>query len=265
MQIKEKILSALLPSYLCQRVILDPESTALAQKLCPENFGRSLVLSKFIVAMPEVFLPNSLIRVAVVGGYRDEPEVLALRHIGYRVEVELFGIEDGMTFLDLNTPNGNTPTHAGEFDLILCSQVWEHIWNHNGALENILSLMNSGTYFWIASPASNRAHGSPFYFSAGFTAEYLANNLARVGLNIKSHGQIGTRRNYLATHTLPTWLSVSGHKLPPLYAFSEYRVLPRVFYRVRYLLNTIHLLFASEKIVADNKYVTESWVFANKI
>jgi hypothetical protein len=146
----------------------------------------------------------------------------------------------------------------------LCSQVWEHIWNHEVAVDNLLSIMNPGAYLWIASPTSNRAHGSPFYFSAGFTSEYFTNNLLKAGLEINSFGQIGSRRNYLATHMLPTWLSVNGHKFPLLSAFSEYRPIYRTLYSIRYLLVTISLLFASNKVTADNKYSTESWVMARK-
>ena len=264
MSMKSKFLSALFPSYGCERVIFDNKARNIAEKICPENFGRALVLSKFIVAVTEIFPIASIIRVAVVGGYRMEPEIRALQYLGFEVQVEVFGIEDNMIPLDLNVARSNTQKSKRNFDLVLCSQVWEHIWNHEVALDHLMSIMNRGTYLWIASPASNRAHGSPFYFCAGFTSEYFANNLSKVGLRINSYGQIGTRRNYLATHTLPTWLSVSGHRLPPLSAFSEYKTLYRVLYSIRYLLTTIDLLFTSNKVTADNKYATESWVMAWK-
>ncbi len=262
---KRNFISALFPSYGCERLILNAQAMAIARKLCPENFGRSLVLSNFIVAVSEVFPPELPIRVAVVGGYRNEPEVRALQYLGYFIEVELFGIEEEMKTLDLNLSRIAIPDSKEVFQLVLCSQVWEHIWHHEAAIENIVSLMSIGGYLWIGSPASNRAHGSPFYFSAGFTSEYFANNLARAGLSIRSQGQIGTRRNYLATHTLPTWLSVRGHRFPPLFAFSEYKLLHRTLYRVRYLVKTTHLLFTSTKLSADSKFITESWVMANKI
>ena len=261
---KSKILSALFPSYGCERVIFDDKARNIAKKLCPENFGRALVLSKFIVCVTEIFPIATIIRVAVVGGYRMEPEIRALQHLGFKVQVEVFGIEDNMIPFDLNIAQSYIPKSAENFDLVLCSQVWEHIWNHEVALDHLMSMMNQGSYLWIASPASNRAHGSPLYFSAGFTAEYFANNLVEAGLKINSFGQIGTRRNYLATHTLPTWLSVNGHKFPPFFAFSEYQPIYGTLYSIRYLLATISLLFASNKVIADNKYSTESWVMARK-
>lgn len=262
---KSKFLSALFPSYGCDGVYIDDKAMNIANKLCPENFGRSLVLAKFIVTVTEIFPTASTIRVAVVGGYRSEPEIRALQHLGFEVQVEVFGIEDNMIPLELNVAHSLIEKSAENFDLILCSQVWEHIWNHEVALGNLMSLMNKGNYLWLASPASNRAHGSPFYFSAGFTAEYLANNLSKAGLAISSLGQIGTRRNYLATHLLPAWLSISGHRMPPLSAFSEYKPIYRVLYSIRYLPKTFNLLFTSKKVTADNKFATESWVMARKV
>ena len=264
MSTRYKILSALFPSYGCESVSFDDKARNIAKKLCPENFGRALVLSKFIVTATEIFPMASIIRVAVVGGYSTEPEIRALQHLGFKVELEIFGVEDDMVRFDLNVSQSHTSNTIKKFDLVLCSQVWEHIWNHEVAVNNLVSIMNPGAYLWIASPTSNRAHGSPFYFSAGFTSEYFTNNLLKAGLEINSFGQIGSRRNYLATHMLPTWLSVNGHKFPLLSAFSEYRPIYRTLYSIRYLLVTISLLFASNKVTADNKYSTESWVMARK-
>ncbi len=264
MSTRYKFLSALFPSYGCERVVFDNKAKNIAKKICPENFGRALVVAKFIASISEIFPIKSVIRVAVVGGYSAEPEIRALQYLGFEVELEIFGIEDNMVKLDLNISQSHNSNTIKKFDLVLCSQVWEHIWNHKVALDNLISIMNTGAYLWIASPASNRAHGSPFYFSAGFTAEYFTNNLLKAGFEINSFGQIGSRRNYLATHTLPTWLSVNGHKFPPFFAFSEYRLIYRTVYSIRYLITTISLLFASNKVMVDNKYSTESWVMARK-
>ena len=55
---------------------------------------------------------------------------------------------------------------SGIFDLILCSQVWEHIWHHGNAFENIENLTSSGSYLWLASLASHRAtHSLPIWLS----------------------------------------------------------------------------------------------------
>ena len=256
------LLSSLFPSVDCNEKFIDSQINKIAFQLCPENFGRALVLTEFLVCIKEFFPKNSLIRVAVVGGYKTEPEIKALLHLGYSLQVQIYGIEEDMIRLDLNDMPQNLSLAKGNFDLVLCSQVWEHIWSHEAALMNLTSLMSKQSYLWLAAPASNRFHGSPQYFSAGFTSQYLTNNLSRVGLEVHSHGQLGTRRNYLATHTLPTWLSVKGHQFPLFLAFSEHKFAPRVLFSFRYLIKTFGLLLTSKKITTSSRFATESWAFA---
>lgn len=265
MLVKSKILTALFPSYGCEEVVFDDNTKEISKKICPGNFGRMLVLSKFIDNVMNIFPFESTIRVAVVGGYQIEPEIRALKQLGFRVESTIFGIEGNMTPMDLNVAGSLVEKSTRNFDLILCSQVWEHIWNHEAALDHLMSIMDQGTYLWITAPTSNRAHGSPLYFCAGFTAEYFVNNLSRVGLKINSYGQLGTRRNYLATHVLPAWLSIKGHRNPPFYAFSESKPIHRVLLSIRYFSKTIVLLFTSKKVTSDSKFATESWVMAKKV
>lgn len=256
------LLSSLFPSLDCDKKFIDIQIKKIAFKLCPENFGRALVLTEFLETIEEFFPKNSVIRVAVVGGYKTEPEIKALQHLGYSLQVQIYGIEEDMIQLDLNEMPQNLSLARGNFDLVLCSQVWEHIWNHEAALMNLTTLMSKQSYLWLAAPASNRFHGSPYYFSAGFTSQYLAKNLAQVGLEVHSHGQLGTRRNYLATHALPTWLSVKGHQFPLPLAFSEHRFVPRVLFSFRYLIKTFGLLLTSKKITTSSRFATESWAFA---
>jgi hypothetical protein len=245
-------------------IVLDHESKSLAFKLCPENFGRAVVLSQFIEQSKRIFNIRNSIKVAVVGGYDDEPEIRALKELGFTVDVSLFGIEENMNFLDLNNETSLSLKSFDRYDLILCSQVWEHIWNHESAFANLLKLMSKDSYLWLACPASNHAHGSPSYFSAGFTYEYLSRNVERLGLANIAGGQIGTPRNYRATHVLPTWLSVRGHSFPPLYAFEDKSLLSRLLHSMRYFLVNILFLSIAPTITDEVRFATESWVLAQK-
>lgn len=253
----------LTPGLLSELIVLDSVSKKLAFEIQPNNFGRAIVLTEFVREISEVFTPGSTIRVAVVGGYPSEPELRALSRLGYQAEVTIFGIESNMKYLNLNALS---ETSAGDkFDLILCSQVWEHIWNHGNAFQNLFSLMDSGTYLWLACPASNRAHGSPDFFSAGFTSGYFAKNLDFLGLTVISSGQLGTARNYRATHTMPEWLSLKSHRIPISNTFVGSKVLKQLIFTVRYLLRNIELHFFSGKITSNESFATESWILARKI
>lgn len=261
---KKKLYRFLFPRSSYKVIELDHESKSLALKLCSENFGRAVVLSQFIEQSKRIFIKNNSIRVAVVGGYENEPEIRALRELGFTVELNIFGIEENMHYLDLNNETSLSLNYFDKYDLILCSQVWEHIWNHESAFASLLKLMSKDSYLWLACPASNHAHGSPSYFSAGFTYEYLGLNVERLGLANIAGGQIGTPRNYRATHVLPTWLSVRGHSFPPLYAFEDKSLLSRLLHSMKYLFVNISFLSVAPTITDESRFATESWVLAQK-
>jgi hypothetical protein len=81
---------------------------------------------------------------------------------------------------------------SGKFNLIFCSRVWDHIWHHRNAFENIENLTSSGSYLWLASPASHRAtHSLPIWLSVKSLRQPLlhrfsgSNILARYILTFK--------------------------------------------------------------------------------
>lgn len=242
------------------------ESRFLAQAIYPENFARSLVIEEFIEFFKNSDLLNSSqLNVAVVGGSRNEPEIKVLRHMKIDVNLTLFGIDSDFEFLDLNIENPGFK--LSDFDLVLCSQVFEHIWNHQVALDNLKKLMNEKTYLWISCPSSNRPHGLSFYFAAGFTESFLVNNIINQELKVLASGTLGTRRIYRAIHTMPLWLSVRGHKFPPIWAFESHPYdkendFYRIIFSLRYLLRSFELLLFSGKITSDIRCASESWACA---
>jgi hypothetical protein len=260
--LSEKLYRFIFPRSYLRAIKLGNESKSLAFALCPENFGRAVVLAQFIEQTKGIFSSNRSIRIAVVGGSDDEPEIRALKALGFKLEVSIFGIEDNMHYLDLNSEPVITQTSYGKYDLILCSQVFEHIWNHESAFKILLGLTSKDSYLWLACPASNHPHGSPTYFSAGFTSEYLSLNINKIGLAIIAGGQIGTPRNYRATHVLPAWLSIRGHSFPPIYAFEGKSAHIRILLSLKYFFANVSFLGISPTITDEIEYATESWIFA---
>ena len=201
---------------------------------------------------------ESSLRVAVVGGNKFEPELAVLRKIA-KVELEVltYGIaEDADVFLDLNMPN-DVDEHG--FDIVLSSQVIEHVHNHEQFANNLAALSTPKTLYWVNCPASNFEHGSPDYFSAGFTSSYLARLLERSGLQVLHYGNLASKRNYLARHLYSLWLSAEETRNP-------LRYLRRV--GVRETLSTLaHWIWplAHISLIRENKdsrWGVESWVLA---
>lgn len=88
------------------------------------------------------FLP-SVRSVALVGGAPNEPELEIPNHTG-SISISFFGIEsfsgENFTYLDLNT---DSDIQQG-FDLVICSQVLEHVWHHEMAFDNLTKLVKPG-------------------------------------------------------------------------------------------------------------------------
>jgi SAM-dependent methyltransferase len=197
-------------------------------------------------------------KVAVIGGSESEPELTYISAIP-DVQIKFLGVEkmpqDLGDFISLDL-NERTSVNQ-EFDLILCSQVLEHIWNHSQAFENFYRLLNPDGLIWIGCPASNIAHGSPDYFSAGFTPDYISENLKSRKFEILHQQSIGSKRYYFLTHALQIWGSEKMHRYPVFFGFSKYY--PREF------LLRFYAFFLSKKVRYDLKFATETIVFARKL
>jgi 2-polyprenyl-3-methyl-5-hydroxy-6-metoxy-1,4-benzoquinol methylase len=77
----------------------------------------------------------------VIGGDRDDPEILALQGTGIEFTVRTLGIDEAADeHLDLNMRG----EHEAHYDLVLCSQVLEHVWDHEATFSNLAALVRPG-------------------------------------------------------------------------------------------------------------------------
>ena len=228
----------------------------------PSNAGRNWLLNIFTNRVVRLLESRVLLRVGVVGGTKTEPEIRELSKFANNIEIQTIGIEDSNHYLDLNLTKGITV--AERFDLVLCSQVFEHVWNQRNAFDALFDVVAPGGILWVNAPASNRAHGSPDYFSAGFTNSYFEKNLNLVGFEVIDSGSIGTKRNYIATHLLPYWLSVNSHRFPLLYIRNNTGKFKNSMLFLRYFFILFRLQFTSKRIHNSGPYLTESWVVAKR-
>jgi len=199
-------------------------------------------------------LPN-IRSVALVGGAPNEPELEIIKRAG-SIPVTFFGIEpfsdEAFVHLDLNIA---TDFQQG-FDLVICSQVLEHVWNHQMVFDNLAKLVKPGGFLWIGCPASNYAHGSPDYFSAGFTTDYLERNFQLRNFEPVTSGSVGSERYYFLTHALQIWGGPRVHAFPLFFRISRYY--PREF------LGRLFALTLSPRITGNLKFATETYVLLEK-
>ncbi len=174
------------------------------EQLKNTNYGRILLLNKFEELISNHKLPKE-IKIGIVGGSKNEPEVLLLEKLGYEMSLTTFGIEaEDDIFLDLNESNNQIEEY--NFDIILCGQVLEHIWNVNNFVLNILLISNKETLVYVHCPKSNIHHGHT-YFSSGYSKEFLVKIFDKENIIIHEFGELGTARLYTSIHLLKDWIT----------------------------------------------------------
>lgn len=227
-----------------------------------DNFARSHILEVFQSEVISRFKGCTIKRVAIVGGTKHDPEALLISQLYSDIEIVTFGIESADSYFDLNLQNDLKNT---QFDLVICSQVLEHVWNHENFFNNLAKLTRNGGLMWVACPASNKFHGSPSYYSAGFTSEYLALNFKSRGVVEESTGGFGTKRLYIATHLIPGWLSRRAHVVPFSFAFGERKAIVRWILRIRFSGFLLLLSLISPIQSASPRWFTETWFLGRKL
>lgn len=224
-----------------------------------QNFARALVIEQFLRQIGSQHFNDDELKVGVIGGSKMDPEIEALRSKGFKLNVTTFGIENSDVNLDLNEPlKFNNVDH---FHLILCSQVLEHIWNHQTFFDNLKAISKKNTFLWLAVPAINHPHGSPEYFSAGFSPEYLIKNLSAKGFEVIDSGSIGSKRLYFSATFLGRWLSVDEYR-NPIFEIFKLKSLQKNLYHKERVFDLLRVSFKSKKIINDIRFSTESWCFS---
>jgi hypothetical protein len=230
------------------------------------NVGRFALLAEFEKWVIPRFDSSIPLRICVIGGSTDEPEVLKLKNSGYQVKVHVLGIDENCD-LRVNIEEYCPGTISNSnYDLVICSQVLEHLWNQSAFFSLCADLTSEGALFWISCPFSNRFHKSPDFFASGFTPEYLINNLRSFEFKGIAFGTWGTKRNYAATHLLPYWHSRIANYFPVFFNSPHKNFLKNSYFLIRYLPVNILLQMFSNRVPKDypNQWATETWVLFQK-
>ena len=162
------------------------------------NIGRMVGLSfleGFLTSGPK------LQSVGIVGGSIEDLEVRILRDFYPHASFEILGIELSETFLDLN--QGVSITR--NFDLLLCTNVLEHVYEHQNFAKNLKSLAGESGYVWLSVPFSDMYHGAPEFYSSGYDPKYVSQLLKQQSFEIRQAVNFGSERLYLFTHLLHDW------------------------------------------------------------
>jgi SAM-dependent methyltransferase len=225
-----------------------------------------------VTKMFEKFLASQNLtvrKVAIIGGSSLDPEACLVKEIYPKALVHFFDIanpeEDEMFFfLDINK---SETIHGFEatFDLVISSQVLEHIWNHSNFFSILERITREDGLIWLNCPKSNLEHGSPHYFSAGFTSSYLTKNLGSRNFAILDAGEIGNKRYYLATHLARYWQTPGENRRPiRSYNFQPGTKLGVLRKFLREFPVRVLLVLIPKPMSEDSAWATESYAAGRK-
>ena len=218
---------------------------------------RSWPTARFIEDIRQSNRTQEIKRVLVVGGSGNEPELKLFQ----KADVEIFfaGIENdenllNFRFLDLNASSSS----SSPFDLVICNQVLEHVYDLKTTFHNLSNLVKAGGLLWITCPANNFRHGSPDFYSAGYSKEFLETNLHL--FQVLDLGELSCERIYLYRHLLNVWPTDSQLRYPLVYPLGIQGRLPhKIWHNIRTLMKRLVITFSSSKFELGGKYPIETF------
>lgn len=101
-----------------------------------------------------------------------------------------------------------------KFDIIICNQVYEHLYDIKQATINLSYLINSNGFIWLTFPASNFHHGSPDYYSSGYDTKIVLELIKDNNLINIFNKTVCNQRTYFFRHLLNIWPDKQQFKYP---------------------------------------------------
>ena len=92
----------------------------------------------------------------------------------------------------------NIPEDDNSFDVILCTEVFEHLPDPVAALVEFQRLLKKGGTLIITAPFCSLTHFSPYHFSTGFNRYYYEHHLSVLDFKISNLETNGNYFEYLA-------------------------------------------------------------------
>ena len=180
--------------------------TQLLEKI---NFSRVCTLADFKKYISD--LNENFKKVAVISGSENEPELKYCNYdhldiLDFNPESDLFNLDNEWQDIFQSNFGYSKFYKKDNYDLVLCNQVLEHIYNPFQAIKNIHFITKKNGYAWISIPTINCIHGEPYFYSSGYHPRYLERLCLDVGFEVKFIGAFGNRK-YLSYAVNGKWMS----------------------------------------------------------
>ena len=102
------------------------------------------------------------------------------------------------THLDYMCDATSIPVDSGSFDVVLCTEVLEHVPEPIAVINEIGRVLRPGGRLFVSAPLGSGLHQQPYHFYGGYTPHFYRRFLPKAGLRIVSiEANGGFFRHYL--------------------------------------------------------------------
>lgn len=129
--------------------------------------------------------------------------------------------------IDIVSDICDIPVEENHFDVVLCSEVLEHIPNPNDALKELVRVTKNGGVLILTAPFCSLTHMAPYHFCTGFNKYWYEDALKKYGCRIKECTRNG---DYYS------WIRQEITRLP--FVTSKYKGKASLYMKIRCALFT---------------------------
>lgn len=117
--------------------------------------------------------------------------------------------------LDIVSDILNIPVESASFDVILCTEVFEHIPEPAGAVTEFARILKPGGELIITAPFCSMTHFAPYHYYTGFNKYFYQYHLDKNGFRITEMTPSGNYFDYMSQETgrLPHMIQRNGKNL----------------------------------------------------
>jgi ubiquinone/menaquinone biosynthesis C-methylase UbiE len=100
----------------------------------------------------------------------------------------------------------NIPEEDGSFDVVLCTEVLEHLPDPVKALNEFHRLLKKGGTLILTAPFCSLTHFAPYHYSSGFNSYFYSYHLENFGFTLEESTRNGNFFEYLGQeiHRIPS-------------------------------------------------------------
>ena len=153
--------------------------------------------------------------------------------------------------IDIVSDISSIPQPTGSFDVVLCTEVLEHLPDPLLALKEFQRLLRQGGQLILTAPFASLTHFAPFHYSSGFNRYFYQHHLPELGFEVVSIEVNGNFFSVLAQEIRRIPQVLQNHGKGKLYRLELYAL--RFFLRV--LEKISHRSQGSEELLCFGYHV----------